>query len=153
MCKPLTFWTLFILSVSTTAQAGILLEKVNYPGFVMDSYAATKHCAIHDNGQLSLDYQLTDLYSKQSLPLKFSRAAIKNKIALADTGTINTEIFPVDANTVIYRAYLKQSDASIKTVLLYEENGGSGQKHSNTSEAAITLKNFIDLNCEGSIKY
>ncbi len=140
-------WALLSLCLTSTAQAGVLLEKVNYPGFVMPSYAINKSCTISDNGQLTMQYQLDGMSSKRTLPLQLTKARIKTKIAEAALGTINSENFAVDANTVSYRAYQKQADSPAKIVVLYEENGGSGEKKTNDSEAAVALRNFIDLNC------
>jgi len=140
-------WALLSLCLASTAQAGVLLEKVSYPGFVMPSYAINKSCTLSDNGQLSLHYQLDGMSSKRTVALQLTKAGITAKIAEAALGTINSENFPVDANTVIYRAYQKQTDGPAKMVLLYEENGGSGEKKINGSQAAVALRNFIDLNC------
>ena len=140
-------WALLSLCLASTAQAGVLLEKVSYPGFVMPSYAISKSCTISDSGQLIMQYQLDGMSSKRTLPLQLSKAGIKTKITEAALGTINSENFPVDVNTVIYRAYQKQADSPAKMVLLYEENGGSGEKKANDSEAAVALRNFIDINC------
>lgn len=140
-------WALLSLCLASTAQAGVLLEKVNSPGFVMPSYAINKSCTISDSGQLIMQYQLDGMSSKRALQLHLTKAGIKTKIAEAALGTINSESFPVDAGTVSYRAYQKQADSPAKMVLLYEENGGSGEKKVNDSEAATALRNFIDLNC------
>ena len=140
-------WVLVSLCLATTAQAGVLLEKVNYPGFVMPSYAISKSCTISDSGQLIMQYQLDGMSTKRTLPLQLTKASIKTKIAEAALGKISSESFPVDVNTVSYRAYQKQADGSDKKVLLFEENGGSGEKKINDSEAAVALRNFIDVNC------
>ena len=140
-------WVLVSLCLATTAQAGVLLEKVNYPGFVMPSYAISKSCTISDSGQLIMQYQLEGMSTKRTLPLQLTKASIKTKIAEAALGKISSESFPVDVNTVSYRAYQKQADGSDKKVLLFEENGGSGEKKINDSEAAVALRNFIDVNC------
>ncbi len=140
-------WVLVSLCLATTAQAGVLLEKVNYPGFVMPSYAISKSCTISDSGQLIMQYQLDGMSTKRTLPLQLTKASIKTKIAEAALGKISSESFPVDVNTVSYRAYQKQADGSDKKVLLFEENGGSGEKKVNDSEAAVALRNFIDVNC------
>ena len=140
-------WVLVPLCLATTAQAGVLLEKVSSPGFVMPSYAITKNCTISDTGQLTLQYQLEAMSSKRTLPLQLTKASIKAKIAEAALGKISSESFPVDVGTVSYNAYQKQTDGSDKKVVLYEQNGGSGEKKVNDSEAAAALRNFIDVNC------
>lgn len=140
-------WALLPLCLASTAQAGVLLEKVSYPGFVMPSYAISKNCAIYDSGQLIIQYQLDGMNSKRIIPLQLSKSGIKMKIAEAAKGTINSESFPVDVATVIYRAYQKQADNTVQPVLLFEENGGSGEKKTNDAEAAVALRNFIDANC------
>jgi hypothetical protein len=144
-------WALLSLCLTSTAQAGVLLEKVGYPGFVMPSYAINKSCTISDNGQLTMQYQLDGMSSKRTLPLQLTKARIKTKIAEAALGTVNSESFPVDAGTVSYRAYQKPADSPTKMVMLYEENGGSGEKKTNDSEAAVALRNFIDLNCANEL--
>lgn len=144
-----TFFTLAILTSNilfNTAYAGILLEKVSYAGFVMESHAINKTCTISDNKQLLKTYQLMAMRSKQRIELDLSVNAIKAKITEAKAGEIQAEIFPVDAPTVIYRAYQK-TNGKIESVLLYEENGGSGQKNTNMAESAVALRNFIDLHC------
>jgi hypothetical protein len=139
--------------MATTAQAGTLLEKVSSPGFVMSSYAIVKKCSITDNGQMVQQYQLHEMASKRTTPLVLAKGSIKIKISEAALGTINTEGMPVDGPTISYRAYQKQAGSALKTVLLYEENGGSGQKSTNDSPSAVALRNFIDVNCGDPLVY
>ncbi|MDO9105024.1 MAG: hypothetical protein Q7U57_08685 [Methylovulum sp.] len=145
-------WLLLPLCWAPMAHSGVLLEKISSPGFVMPSYAAGKNCAIRENGQLSMRYQLDDMNSSHTLTLHLSKSSINTKISEASLGVIHSEAFPVDANSVLYRAYQKQVDGSVKTVLLYEENGGSGEKKVNDSESAVALRNFIDLNCGDALR-
>lgn len=145
MSTRIFHWAL--LCLVSTAQAGTLLEKVSTPGFVMSSYAITKKCTITDSGQLIQQYQLAGMNSKRSTPLQLTKASIKANISEAALGAINSESFPVDAASISYRAFQKQAGSTVKTVLLYEENGGSGQKTINNSASAVALRNFIDVNC------
>lgn len=145
--------TLLALSLIADAQAGIILEKVTYAGETLPSYAINKHCTINDNGQLNTEYQLNSMSSKRTQVLKLSKITIKQNIDTAALAIINTDIFPVDGETILYRAYQKQMDGTVKTVLLYEENGSSGEKKVNASDSAIALRNFIDLNCGDALRY
>jgi hypothetical protein len=149
MFKTYTCLSLALLALAavSSAHSAVLLEKVSYAGFVMPSYAITKSCTINDNGQLIMDYKLAGMNSKRTIAMQINSSVIKDTIVQAQAGKITTAIFPVDAATVMYRAYYKQSNGSTKTVSLYEENGGTGQLKTNTSQAAQTLKNFINLNC------
>lgn len=146
-------WTLLSLCIVSTAQAAVLLEKVTLPGEVLPGYDIRKNCVIQDSGQLVIQYQLSGMNSKRTMPLQLSKPGIKIKIDEAATGTITSEIIPVDVATIIYRTYQKQIDGTIKTVLLYEENGGSGEKKINNSQAATALRNFIDVNCGDELRY
>ncbi len=85
-------WLLLPLCALSTAQAGVLLEKITYPGYVMPSYALSKSCTIQDNEQLVIQHQLDGMSSKRTLPLQLSKASIKAKIAEAETGTIRKNL-------------------------------------------------------------
>jgi hypothetical protein len=146
-------WSLSLLCLASTAQASVLLEKVKYPGYVMQSYAISSRCTLSDTGLLVQHQQLGDLISKRKTQLQVTTANIKAKMTLAASGKITSSPFPVDPPTVIYRAYQKQPDGSTKQILLYEENGGSGQKKVNEAQEAIMLRNFIDLNCGDPLTY
>jgi hypothetical protein len=146
-------WSLSLLCLASTTQAGVLLEKVKYPGEVMPSYAISSRCTLSDTGLLVQHQQLGDLISKRKTQLQITTANIKAKITQTALGKVTSSIFPVDAQTIIYRAYQKQPDGSVKQILLYEENGGSGQKKVNDAQEAIALRNFIDLNCGDPLTY
>jgi hypothetical protein len=146
-------WSLSLLCLASTAQAGVLLEKVKYPGEVMPSYTISSRCTLSDTGLLVQHQQLGDLISKRKTQLQVTTANIKAKVTLAAAGKVTSSTFPVDGQTIIYRAYQKQPDGSVKQILLYEENGGSGQKLVNETEEAIVLRNFIDLNCGDPLTY
>lgn len=139
---------LLAVSLVSTAQAAVLLEKVSYPGFVMPSYALTKSCTLSDTGLLTQSYTLSGMNSKRNQTLVINKTAIVSNINQAATGIVSSDIFPVDAPTISYRAYQKQANGTMKMITLYEENGGSGFKKTNSAVAAVTLKNFIDVNCD-----
>lgn len=135
------------------AQAGVLLEKTTFPGFVMPSYAISKTCKIQEDGTLSLDISLDGMTSKRSQLLRLTKNSIKSKINEAAGGKILSESFPVDVPTVIYKAYQKQADGSYTAIVLYEANGGTGEKKTNDALSATTLMNFIDVNCGDPLTY
>jgi hypothetical protein len=135
-----------------TAMADVLLEKSTSPGFVMPSYAITTNCKLTDNGKLIVEKQLGNLKSSQTLPVKLSVATIKSTITAAALGTIEEQPFPVDAGSTLYQAYSKQAGGKMKTILLWQENGNSGQKKINNAQEATTLRNFIDLNCGDALQ-
>lgn len=146
-------WALLSFCLVSTAQADILLQKISSPGFVMSTYAISKSCTITDAGQLIMQFQLDGMNSKRSIPLQLTKASIKTKISEAALGTLNTESFPVDVPTISYYAFQKQADNTVKKVVLYEANGGSGQKITNDSQSAVALRNFIDVNCGDNLVY
>jgi hypothetical protein len=141
------------LMLPLAAAADVLLERVTWPGFVMEGYAASTACTIDSGGQLRQTFQLAELKSSRSQQTQLTVAPLKAAIAEAALGKVASEIFPVDAPTTIYRAYRRGADGRPRPIVLLEENGGSGEKKVNQSPAAIKLKNFIDLNCSGAIQF
>lgn len=139
------------LLATSVVHAGVLLEKITLPGYGLDIDAVTKHCSIQDNGQLTIQLQVSSLISKRSQSLQLSKATIKSRIDEAAAGIINTYAFNLDGPTITYNAYQKQPDGTVKTILLYKEDGASGSQQQNNSDSAIRLRNFIDLNCEGKL--
>jgi hypothetical protein len=162
---------LVLQGMAGLASAGVLLEKVTFPGFVRQEYAISTRCTLSDgmkavanpvgtgiavpigtgitvpNGVLVMESQLGSLKSKRQQPLQLSAEAIKAVITVASLTPIISHSFPVDAGTQIYRAYQKKADGSVKSVLLWEQNGGTGTENINSSAEALMLRNFIDLNC------
>lgn len=141
------------LLLPVAAPADVLLERVTLPGYVMESFAARTACTIDDNGHLAQEFQLGELASNRVQQTHMTVGTVKLAIIEAARGTLQTESFPVDAPTVIYRAYKAGADSGARVVLLLEENGGSGEKKVNQSPAAQKLKNFIDLHCSGAIQF
>jgi hypothetical protein len=156
MIKALRRWGLMsALGVQGAAMAAAgtpLLEKVTSPGFVMAEYAITTSCVIHGNGRMTIGYRLGDLSSSRTVPLTLSSAEIKAAIAEAAKGKITTESYAVDVPTVTYNAYQRRGTGTPKQVLLFELNGGSGEKRVNESSGATRLRNFIDVNCGDSLQ-
>lgn len=151
--KKLALASFIVFAVANHAAmaANVLLEKVTYPGFVMQSYAISTQCQLMDNGQIMRTKQLGGLTSNQVLPLKLSVDTIKTSIKTAALGKITIENAPVDMPTISYRAYQKQSNGKWKQILLWEQNGGSGENKTNDSTEATTLKNFININCDNAL--
>jgi hypothetical protein len=143
-----------ILVFPLVAQADILLERVTEPGMTEAVWAVSTRCTIDENGQLALHYRLgAELGSSRVQQLQLTLAALRSGIRQASRGEFVDEAIGVDGETWIYRAWKRADDGSQAEVLLYEENGGSGQKRVNQSAAARMLKNFIDLNCSGALRF
>ncbi|MEQ1739330.1 MAG: hypothetical protein ABL884_05435 [Methyloglobulus sp.] len=147
MLKQAVSGAALLLSIASTAQAGILLERVTLPGETLPQNYITKKCFVLDTGQMVKQYQLQGLVSKQVIPLQLSKATIKSAIDLAATGTITSKNIAVDGPTITYRAYRIGADGKLTAVMLYQENGGSGKEYNNNSFDAKILRNFIDQNC------
>jgi hypothetical protein len=140
-------------TLAAAANAEVLLEKQTYPGFVLPAYAISTHCTLADDGKLFIEYQLGSLKSSRSQQLKLSTSSIKRSILEAAQGNITTNPYPVDVPITIYRAYQYPPNSDPKTVTLLERNGGSGTETVNDSQAALALRNFIDLNCGDPLQY
>ncbi|MCF7988685.1 MAG: hypothetical protein K9L60_14125 [Methylovulum sp.] len=153
MSTKICRWIALYCCLIGNAQAGVLLEKLTFPGFVMQSDAISKSCKIQEDGTLSLDISLDGMNSKRSQPMRLTKNSIKSKINEAAAGKILSESFPVDVPTVIYKAYQKQANGSYTAITLYEANGGSGEKKTNDAQSAKTLMNFIDVNCGDPLAY
>jgi hypothetical protein len=132
---------------SSLSHAAVLLEKISYPGYTLYEYASAKKCQIQDDGKMQIQHELGGMTSNSTTPLRLSLTRINQTIAAATSGRITHENWYVDGPTYIYRAYLRKADGTVKSILLYEENGGRGSKTTNQSQAARLLSNFIDLNC------
>ncbi|MGZ8191541.1 MAG: hypothetical protein ACXWTS_09990 [Methylococcaceae bacterium] len=138
---------LLLQGTALLATAGPLLEKVTYPGFVMPAYAVSTRCTLNEDGLMVIQYQLGSLKSQRKQVLQLSTASIKQAIDIASLAPVTSGIFPVDAGTQIYRAFQKKPGGGTKSILLWEQNGGSGEEKINGSSEALMLRNFIDLNC------
>lgn len=139
--------TVILLTGTFTAtEAAVLLEKTTSRGFVMPAYGVTSRCSLTDDGHLIQQYNLSTLMSKRVSAMQLSVINLKTMIKNTSFGMVTSEMFPVDAGTQTYRAFNIQAGV-VKSVLLYEENGGTGQKRTNNAPEALILRNFIDLNC------
>jgi len=145
--------TLLLLLAPCALRAEVLLERIGQPGFAEAAYAVGSQCTIDATGQLAQHYRLGgELGSSRVQQLQLTGAALRQKIRAASGGEILEETYPVDAETWIYRAWKPAADGSAVEVLLYEENGGTGQRRINQDRAARMLKNFLDLNCSGALQ-
>lgn len=139
------FIILAALLAAQTAEAVPLLEKDTSPGFVSPSYAISKTCVIHRAGIMINSYNLAGLSSQRIMPLKLSLAKIITMINNATLGALTTGQSTVDTGSVRYYAYQAQADGSFKKIVLWQVGGVAPQV--NNSAEALTLRNFIDLNC------
>lgn len=145
---------LLLMALSVGAHAEILLERIGQPGYSEAAYAVSSQCSIDATGQLALQYRLGhDLGSNRVQQLQLTVAALRGNIRAASQGEFVEEQLPVDGETWIYRAWRRAADGSLAEVLLYEENGGAGRKRVNQDPSARKLKNFLDLNCSGALRY
>ena len=138
----------------TLACGDILLEKTTGTGMVPESYALRTRCTLDSNGQLELHYQLSDLTSHRVQQMQLSVLAINRVISEAAAGKVSDEAFPVDGPSSSYVAYRKnKTTGATQQIVLFSEDGGSGNKSVNDAPAALKLKNFLDLNCDGALQY
>jgi hypothetical protein len=145
---------LLLLAFSVASRADVLLERLSYPGMSEAAYAVSTRCTLDDTGQLAMHYRIGgELGSSRVQQMQLTLAALRAGIRQASRGEYSSEMMPVDAETWIYRAWKRADDGSYAEVVLFEENGGTGQKRVNQDMAARMLKNFIDLNCDGEIRY
>lgn len=144
---------LVLQTLAAGVHAEVLLEKLTSPGFVMPAYAISTHCTLADDGKLFIEYQLGSLKSSRTQPLQLSVSSIKRSILQAAQGNVTTTPYAVDVPTTVYRAYQYPPNGAAQTVTLLENNGGSGTQSINDSQAAIALRNFIDLNCGDPLQY
>ncbi|TAN47677.1 MAG: hypothetical protein EPN21_16930 [Methylococcaceae bacterium] len=138
-----------ILLFQPAVHAGVLLEKTTAPGFVMPAYAISKRCTIHTDGRMAQTYQIGAASSKRGIVLTLGRG-IADVVDVAAQGAIQESNIPVDLPTIGYYAY-QNSGGHAKKIILLESNGGSGIRKENDAEAALQLRNFIDLNCGDAI--
>lgn len=140
------------LLVAQTISAAPLLEMTTTPGFVMAEYALGKSCVIQDTGNMTINYNLRELSSKRASVLKLNIATIKAIIDKAALGVIKkSPNIIVDAGRIDHYAYQTQPDGSSKKIILWQE--GDGVIRTNQSVEAKLLRNFIDLNCSGALRY
>jgi hypothetical protein len=137
------FITLIALLAAHSVSAVPLLEKDTISGFISPAYAINKTCVIHRAGTMVNSYNLGGLASQRSTVLKLSLAKIVTMINNAALGSLTPGQPIPDAGIVEYYAYQPQADGSLKKIVLWQ--GGAPQL--NNSAEALTLRNFIDLNC------
>lgn len=144
---------LFLSLMPAATSAAVLLERSTAAGFVMEPYALSTRCTIDESGQLAIHMQLSDLGSDQVRQLQLSLPALRATIGEARHGRLETEPYPVDAEASRYVAYRRiKADDSYQEVLLFETNNG-GLKRVNNTPAAIKLRNFLDLHCDGQLSF
>jgi len=150
MCTKLSGLLCLAILTVPTVQAGVILEKVQTPGFVLPAYAITKTCAINGAGRMVQTYQVADVSSAKTIQLKLG-GPLDELIDLAAKGTLTQSSIPVDVPTTGYYAY-QPTKGKPRKVVLFESNGGSGVQTDNSAEEAMILRNFIDLNCGDPIQ-
>ena len=140
------FITLIALLAAHSASAVPLLEKDTISGFISPAYAINKTCVIHRAGTMVNSYNLGGLASQRSTVLKLSLAKIVTMINNAALGFLTPgQPTAADQGGVEYYAYQPQAGGSLKKIVLWQIGGGTPQL--NNSAEALTLRNFIDLNC------
>ncbi len=147
--RPLATLALLTALAPALASAEVLLERVQASGYTLEEQSFAARCTIEDTGQVEIEYRAgSGLLSHRAQQMQISLATLRASIAEAYKGElVAVEPFPVDGPTRRYRAFRKMNDGRLLEVLLWEEDGNSGRKQTNTSPAATRLKRFIDLNC------
>lgn len=127
------------------------LEKSSNSGFTTPEQATSSLCVIKANGSIQTQLTTGGL-STSKRDLVTIKGDWADLIATAIVGTINTAQYPVDANSISYRIVPDKVPPNVKAqqIILFEQNGGTGSESVNGSPAAITLRNFMDLNCGNS---
>ncbi len=139
------------LSEGTAMAANLMLERSTYAGFTLPQDYVTTNCKVYDDGQIDIEKQVNNLKSIQNVTIKLTtKDAIKSAIMAAEWGNIIEKRPPLieDLPSSLYQAYYKQANNKLKTIFLWEGSNFPGQYRYNDSEAAASLKNFLDLNCE-----
>lgn len=132
---------LVLLSLASTAQSAVLLERVKVPGNINN--ALSESCTISDKGLLTQTYKVSDISSKRTRTLAVSNSSILSKIDLAAPGNTHFFMLP-DVGGTIYRAYQKQADKTLKPIILNLDEGSFSINDIN----ADALMKFIDINCD-----
>jgi len=124
------------------------LEKSQSSGFTLLDNASSSQCILYPNGIIKVTKATAGLSS-----IKWDKLVLKGDlqatISAAAAGKIITNAYPADANSTSYIAYPEKFPPYVKLapIILFEQNGGTGQENINDSSAARVLRNFIDVNC------
>ena len=157
--KVLSGVALLSVSLISTAQAAVLLEKYSQSGGEGPAESRFEaSCAIHTSAQankgvLIKKTSVAGIVSTQTTPIQFNTTQLNNIIALASKGKITSTPLPLDVATHMYVAYQKQTNGSNKAIALYGEDGDIGKKTINNSVAAKSLVNYLEMNCENKLRF
>jgi len=156
MMKYVAYTIAGMALVSTAAQAryiGPLLVKEATTGFVLAEYSKTQKCEIFaQKTVLTTSFggagQLVSFETKnQTLDgdyIGLMQKALKTKLV--------NQPGAVDGPSVKYYGYLINPDDSVRKVMFYDENGGTGNILSNPSSEALILKNVIESLCPNTMQ-
>lgn len=155
MLKLLSLSTLLISSYSFAASIipyiGPVLIKTTNSGFVAPFYSTSTKCEIYKNSMFNNKVVITttagNIQNEYTKEVKIT-GDLEKTIADSQRGPFMREMAPVDGPGVVYSARKANPNGSYEEVILLNDNGGDGTKVTNKSNEAITLKNFIDMNCK-----
>lgn len=124
------------------------LERTSSTGFTLAENAISSSCSISANGGLTINHNAAGLASSKRDKIAIT-GDMPRLIAEAAEGSLSNNPYPVDANSIAYRIVPDKFPPYVKatSIVLFEQNGGSGSEQINTSPSAVVLRNFIDLNC------
>ncbi len=130
---------------------GPVLIKTTHSGFVAPGYNTYTKCEIYNNVMFPSKIVITNgagsLESEVSKEIKLT-GDIAKTIVDAQKGPFIREMAPVDGPGVSYLARKANPNGSYEEIILFSDNGGDGKRVTNKATEAISLRNFIDLNCK-----
>ncbi len=130
---------------------GPVLIKTTNSGYVAPGYNTLTKCELYNNtmfnSKIVLTYGAGNVQSEITKEIKITGDLAKT-ISDSQRGPFSREMAPVDGPGVVYTARKANPNGSYQDVVLFNDNGGDGNRVTNNSFEAITLRNFLDLNCK-----
>lgn len=143
----------FMSSVAEARYVGPLLVKEASTGFVIREYAKSQKCEVYaDKIVLTTTFggagPITSVETKNQT---LSGDTI-NVLKQASKAKLVSQTGAVDGPTVKYTGFLINPNDSVTKVMIYDENGGSGQIMTNPSSEALVLKNILNDLCPNTLQ-
>ncbi|KAB8040810.1 hypothetical protein GCL60_02460 [Silvanigrella paludirubra] len=130
---------------------GPVLIKTTNTGYVAPGYNTFTKCELYNNSMFSskivLTYSAGNIQSEITKEVKITGDLAKS-ISDSQRGPFLREMAPVDGPGVVYTARKANPNGSYQDIILLNDNGGDGNRVTNNSIEAISLRNFLDLNCK-----
>ncbi len=129
------------------------LERTESSGFTLPDLTKSSQCTIYNNGSI-VNKRFANNISTTSHKKALIAGDLQVVIRNAALGKFTIAPYKIDADSIRYIAYPDKFPPHVKLapIVLFEQNGNTGQEKINDSTYASTLRNFIDLTCDSSIK-